>query len=218
LGKEICFCFNENSFTIVDVTNKQDITMISKKGYVNVAYTHQGWLTEDHAAALMDDEQDEIRGDPYTKTYFWDLADLTDPELKSIFTSTETSIDHNQYIIGDYTYQANYESGLRILHLNRETFELSQAAYFDVYPDVTTAAFNGAWSVYPYFGSKNIVISSINHGMFVVKPNWEAINKLVASGSTYAQQTRTRPAAVVASGAYCPLRTESRTCPAPVLC
>jgi len=186
---------------------------------VNVAYTHQGWLTEDHAAALMDDEQDEIGSNPYTKTYFWDLADLTDPELKSIFTSTEASIDHNQYIIGDYAYQANYESGLRILHLNRETFELSQTAYFDVYPDRTTAAFNGAWSVYPYFGSKNIVISSINHGMFVVKPNWEAINKLVASGATYAQQTRRRlDAAVGASGAYCPLRTESRMCAAPVLC
>jgi len=220
-GREICFCFNENSLTIVDVTVKQNITMIAKTGYVNVAYTHQGWLTENHAIILLDDELDE-QGKPtdeqFTKTYVFDLADLLNPMLKTLYYAPERSIDHNQYIIGDFTYQANYESGLRILHINPASFELSQAAYFDVYPSRTAAEFNGAWSVYPYFGSKNIVISSINHGMFVVRPNWEAIDQLVASGATYAQQTRTRPAAVGASGAYCPLRTESRVCPAPVLC
>lgn len=49
--------------------------------------------------------------------------------------------------------QANYESGLRILHIDRETYELSQVGYFDVYPPGTTAEFNGSWSVYPYFKS-----------------------------------------------------------------
>lgn len=49
--------------------------------------------------------------------------------------------------------QANYESGLRILHIDRETYELTQVGYFDVYPPGTTAEFNGSWSVYPYFKS-----------------------------------------------------------------
>ena len=30
-------------------------------------------------------------------------------------------------------------------------------------------AFNGAWSVYPYFYSENIIISDINSGLFIVK-------------------------------------------------
>ena len=38
---EICFCYNENSLTIVDVTNKGDIKMLSREIYDNVYYTHQ---------------------------------------------------------------------------------------------------------------------------------------------------------------------------------
>ena len=30
-------------------------------------------------------------------------------------------------------------------------------------------AFNGAWSVYPFFKSENIIISDINSGLFIVK-------------------------------------------------
>ena len=40
-GREICFCFNEDSLTIVDVTDKSAMRMIAKTGYINVAYTHQ---------------------------------------------------------------------------------------------------------------------------------------------------------------------------------
>ena len=40
-GREICFCYNENSLTIVDVTNKGSMTMLAKSAYTNVAYTHQ---------------------------------------------------------------------------------------------------------------------------------------------------------------------------------
>lgn len=38
---EVCFCYNEDSFTLVDVTDKNNMYMISKAGYTNVAYTHQ---------------------------------------------------------------------------------------------------------------------------------------------------------------------------------
>ena len=30
-------------------------------------------------------------------------------------------------------------------------------------------AFNGAWNVYPFFNSENILISDINSGLFIVK-------------------------------------------------
>ena len=41
----------------------------------------------------------------YTKTYAWDVTDLQNPTLSTVFESSEKSIDHNQYIIGDLTYQ-----------------------------------------------------------------------------------------------------------------
>lgn len=40
-GREICFCYNENALTIVDVEDKNNIKMISKVLYDNLFYTHQ---------------------------------------------------------------------------------------------------------------------------------------------------------------------------------
>jgi len=217
-GREICFCFNEDTFTIVDATNKSPMTMIGKTGYVNAAYTHQGWVTDDHQVALMDDEQDEYNlgsNQQFTKTYYWDIRSLRAPVLKSVFQSSERSIDHNQYIIGNLVYQANYESGLRILSINRATETLSQVGYFDVYPARTAAQFNGAWSVYPYFPSGNIAISSINHGLFMVKANVAAINELIESGETYAEKTRNLTSV---AGGICEAISERIPCPAPKLC
>ncbi|WP_345390352.1 proprotein convertase P-domain-containing protein, partial [Haloechinothrix salitolerans] len=44
-------------------------------------------------------------------------------------------------------------------------------AYFDIYPSGNAAEFNGAWSVYPYFDSGTVIISGIEQGLVVVKPD-----------------------------------------------
>jgi len=43
------------------------------------------------------------------------------------------AIDHNLYIKGDYAYQSNYRSGLRILHIGdlSEAGGLEEVAFFD---------------------------------------------------------------------------------------
>jgi hypothetical protein len=40
-GKEICFCYNEDTLTIVDVTDKENVALISRTDYVDAQYTHQ---------------------------------------------------------------------------------------------------------------------------------------------------------------------------------
>ena len=72
----------------------------------------QGWLTEDHTTLLLDDELDEhkrVTPEPGTQgqtiTYLWDVSYLTRPVLKRHHISSEIAIDHNQYILGDLTYQ-----------------------------------------------------------------------------------------------------------------
>ena len=44
--QEICFCYNEDTFTIVDVTDHANAFVISKTGYMTVGYTHQ--VNEDY--------------------------------------------------------------------------------------------------------------------------------------------------------------------------
>ena len=55
-----------------------------------------------------------------------------------------------------------------VYFFNKEGYKI---AYFDTYPENDGTAFNGAWSVYPYFSSGNIVISDIDRGMFIIKKN-----------------------------------------------
>lgn len=171
VGKEICLASNENTLTIIDFTDKNDPVQISRTGYDDVNYTHQGWLTEDHRYYLMNDEQDEIFGEQdLTRTIIWDCVDLDAPAVIGEYFAADGSIDHNLYIRENKAYLANYNSGLRVLDLSDiENANLTEIGYFDVHPPDNGVGFDGSWSVYPYFESDLIVVSSIDLGLFVIK-------------------------------------------------
>ena len=176
-GKEICFAFNEDTLTIVDVSNKAAPVQISRTGYSNRGYTHQGWLTGDQAYLLMDDELDE-RNNPditNTRTLIWNVQDLDNPVYTGDYIGPSTSIDHNQFIVGNYSYQANYRSGLRILDISDiANSNLAEVGFFDIYPSSDSANFNGAWGVYPFFASGNVIVSGIEQGLYILRPNLAA--------------------------------------------
>jgi choice-of-anchor B domain-containing protein len=171
-GKEICAASNEDTVTILDVTNKSSIQMLSRNTYPQSAYTHQGWFTEDHRYFLCDDELDETSFGFNTRTHIWDLADLDVPVRIGTFTHDVASIDHNQYVKGHYSFQSNYTSGLRILDIadiNAPTL----AGHFDTYTPNNSKSFLGSWSNYPFLPSGNVVVSSIDEGLFVVDPTFD---------------------------------------------
>ena len=171
-GREVCFNSNEDTVTIVDVDDKNNPVQISRTGYPNWSYVHQGWLTEDHAYFIQDDETDELNLGFNTRTHIWDMADLDSPIYMGYYEADTRSTDHNLYVHGNLVFQANNSGGLRILDL---TFVsqgvLAQTGYFDVFPAHNNAGFVGSWSVYPYFESGNIVVSSREFGLFVLQAN-----------------------------------------------
>ena len=174
VGKEICFNGNEDTLTIVDVTNKANPMLISSTGYAGSGYTHQGWLTPDHGSFVLDDELDELDFGHNTRTRFWDLSDLDDPSVDHYFVGETAAIDHNLYTRGDCAFEANYRAGLRILDISTAADlspDINEVAFFDIYPSSNAAAFNGAWSNYPYFPSGTVVVSGIEQGLFVLTPN-----------------------------------------------
>ncbi|MFQ5705040.1 MAG: choice-of-anchor B family protein [Gemmatimonadales bacterium] len=173
-GKEICFGANETALSIADVTDKNNPTAVSTASYPNVGYTHQGWLTEDQRYFYMDDELDEmnaVRNGKVmgTRTLVWDVADLEDPILVKEYFSASHAIDHNLYIKGDYMYQANYLSGLRVLDIHDRTSPV-EVGYFDSTPyGDNEASFGGSWSNYPFFKSGVVLLSSMKEGLFILK-------------------------------------------------
>jgi choice-of-anchor B domain-containing protein len=168
-GREICLGSNETALSIADVTDKSSPRALSRASYPNVAYSHQGWLSEDHRYFYMNDELDEISGVvDRTRTLIWDVADLEDPQLVGEHLGVEGASDHNLYIRGDLMYQSNYKSGLRILDITDRERPV-EVAFFDTHPGGVTAGFEGTWSNYPFFDSGIIIVSSIGEGLFVLK-------------------------------------------------
>ena len=171
-GHEICFNANEDTLTIVDVTNKSAPVQLSRTGYAGSGYTHQGWLTEDHRYFLLNDELDEVDFGHNSYTYIWDLADLQAPVLMGHYRGPTTAIDHNLYVRGGYCYESNYRAGLRILDVTAAGAGiLVEKAYFDIWPEDDLPEFNANWNNYPYFQSGVVILSGIEQGLYVLQPH-----------------------------------------------
>jgi len=178
-GREICFSSNEDTLTIVDVTNKAAPAQLSRTTYAGSGYTHQGWLTSDQARFLINDELDEQHfnqqnpGSPplKTRTFVWNVADLDAPSVQKIYEGVASSIDHNLYVRSLHVFESNYRSGVRVLDASQTAAgNLSEVAFFDVYPVDDAALFNGTWANYPFFASGTVIASGIEQGLFVLRP------------------------------------------------
>ncbi|HYN84911.1 MAG TPA: choice-of-anchor B family protein, partial [Pyrinomonadaceae bacterium] len=170
-GREICFNSNEDTLTIVDVTDKTKPEQLSRTDYEGRGYTHQGWLTGDHRNFLLDDELDERNLGMNTRTFVWDVTDLDAPSVRAVHQGVSTAIDHNLYVRGRFAFESNYRSGLRVLDASGAgSGQLSEVAFFDVYPVDDQPMFNGSWSNYPFFASGTVVASGIEQGLFVLRP------------------------------------------------
>ncbi len=170
-GKQICMGSNETALSIADVTDPANPVALAMASYPNVAYAHQGWLTEDQRYFYMNDEGDEIAGTtPKTRTLIWDVSDLDDPQLVKEHMGTQASVDHNLYIRGNLMYQSNYNSGLRVLDIS-DPEDPVEVGHFDTVPygDNSAGGGGGSWSNYPYFESGALIVTSSREGLFVLK-------------------------------------------------
>jgi choice-of-anchor B domain-containing protein len=168
-GRQVCFASNEDTLTILDVTDKSNIVQLSRTGYLGAAYTHQGWLSADQRYLFVNDELDEVQQDIRTKTLVWDLADLTAPQLFDQIHQPRFVIDHNNFVRDGFVYQSNYTAGLVILD-GRDPRHAFEVAYFDTFPADDARKFDGTWSNYPFFASGLTVVSDISRGLFVLRP------------------------------------------------
>ncbi|NNL02711.1 MAG: choice-of-anchor B family protein [Eudoraea sp.] len=169
-GQEIFIGANENQVAIVNVTDKNNPQQISTFQYSNIGYTHQGWFSEDQRYFILGDETDELTFGFDSRTLVFDLTDLENPILHTTYLGETAAIDHNGYVKGDDFYLANYTAGVRILDISGiDGQTIIEEGFFDTYPLSNTAAFEGVWSVYPYFESEKIIVNDINSGLFVIK-------------------------------------------------
>lgn len=158
---------------IMNVSNKSNIINISNFDYTQNRVTHQGWFTEDHRFFIIGDEGDETGFGINTRTLVYDMTDLDNPVLHYTHSGATSAIDHNGYVKGNRFYLANYRAGVRVMKIddlyNESNPSMTEVDYFDTHPGSNSAAFHGAWNVYPFFESGNIIVSDLDEGLIIVK-------------------------------------------------
>jgi len=137
----------------------------------------------------------DLKNDAKTRTIIIDLTDLDNPKHHFDYYGKTKAVDHNGYVKGTEFFLASYTAGLRVIDiLNIDQKNITETGFFNTFNyhhdhdhgKVKTSKFsqdpgdhsgkkgesedfNGAWSVYPYFKSENIIVSDIYSGLFIVK-------------------------------------------------
>ena len=166
--------FNENELKLWNISDQNNVSKLGEVSYSDVPssqqYIHSGWGTEDKQFILLHDEFDENKGGLNTTVRIFSIEDLNTPVQVGQWTGETKAIDHNGFVRGNRYYMSNYTRGLTELDITDPTTPI-EVGFFDTFPTNDDASFNGAWGVYPFLPSGNILISDINGGLYVLKDN-----------------------------------------------
>ncbi|MCJ8319866.1 MAG: choice-of-anchor B family protein [Colwellia sp.] len=173
-GCTIFIDFNEKEMKLWDITNPNATKYLSTTTYSDVPqssqYIHSGWGTEDNKFILLHDEFDEKNSGLNSTVRIFSIDDLSNPVQVGQWTGPTKAIDHNGFVRGNRYYMSNYERGLTVLDIS-DPANPEQVGFFDTYTPSDNPGFNGAWGVYPYLPSGNILVSDINSGLYIIKDN-----------------------------------------------
>lgn len=134
-------------------------------------FSHNSWLNENSKVMFTTDE---------VNYSFLTAYDVSDPanitEIDRIQSNPgKGSVVHNTHIIkvgdGQYAVTSWYKDGFTIVDVTRP-HNMVQVGNYDTYSGAGTGM-SGAWGVFPYFPSKNIVVSNIDEGLFVFTPTYK---------------------------------------------
>ncbi|MDG1718968.1 MAG: choice-of-anchor B family protein [Flavobacteriales bacterium] len=137
--------------------------LASFTSYPDAGYNHSGWLSDDGTIYAM---QDENHG---YDVKIIDVSDFNNITVLSNFNSGQNaqSMAHNGIIKGNLLYLAYYHDGLRVFDISNPSNPI-QVCNYDTYSPASYNSYKGAWGVYPYLPSGNIIVSDMQSGLYVL--------------------------------------------------
>ena len=131
--------------------------------YPDQGYNHSGWLSKDKKKYVF---TDETQG---TRVKLCNINDLSQIQVNETFACKDYQdyVPHNAIILNQLVFVAYYNQGLRIFDLARSPVE--EIAYYDTFYQKTAYKLNGAWGIYVYERTNQIIISDRQNGIFLFK-------------------------------------------------
>ena len=144
----------------------------SLTSYPDAGYNHSGWLTSDGNHYIMADENHGY------EMKILDVSNYSNPVVISTFFSGVNdmeSMPHNQIINGNYVYTAHYHDGVYIHDISDPNNPIL-VAFYDTFDPMHYNSYMGAWGVYPFLPSGNILVSDMQTGLYIFEIDYNATN------------------------------------------
>lgn len=160
------YCSGENAgIFIYDMKDAQNPLLLGTiSEYPERGYNHSGFLSDDGQVFVFTDENAGLG----IKAY--DVSDLNNMELLSVFRSHQGAVAHNPYFIGRRLFMSYYHDGLYVFNMN-DPKNPEVIAWYDTYPQNGTGygGFEGCWGTYPFLPSGNLLAFDMSNGLFVLR-------------------------------------------------
>jgi choice-of-anchor B domain-containing protein len=173
-----------DGFYVVDFSDPTNPNLLgTMTDYPQEGYNHSGWLHPDGNYYYM---ADETHGRDLKVV---DVSDFSDMSVILTFNADSpdpSTIAHNLIVHDGYLYVSYYYDGLQIFDLSDPANPV-RSHFYDTYEEPNDASYRGAWGVYPFLPSKNILVSDMQNGMFII----EAIEEEPSSVNSYSGTTPT---------------------------
>ncbi|MBD3638104.1 MAG: choice-of-anchor B family protein [Crocinitomicaceae bacterium] len=164
-----CYVMNDTAFLnagfdglhIYDFSGPTPLQLGVLSFYPDQGYNHSGWVSPDKTTYCFTDETEG------TKLKICNLSDLSLIQVNATFASSEYQnyTPHNVIIYNKLAFVAYYNLGLRIFDISSSPEK--EIAYYDTFTDETAYKQNGAWGVYVFDNTDQIVVSDRQNGVFL---------------------------------------------------
>jgi choice-of-anchor B domain-containing protein len=163
---------------ILDITNVRSggtPTLVGETAPVSGIYAHSSWLTDDSHYLYTFDEFNIY------DVAVYDVSNPASPTQVKTFQysgdATQNSRTHNGQIRGNYMLLAYYEAGFRVFDISNPLNPVEVGKYETwrdpdgdgTFNQTITGNYNGAWDVYVFLPSGNVLVSDMKSGTFIVR-------------------------------------------------
>lgn len=152
-------------FSIVDVSDPANPVILGTQSTPN-NFTHNVWLDDSGDHIFTTDEV----GGAFVGSY--DVSDPGDIQWEDQLQSDPGSgtIPHNTYWLNDFVITSYYTYGVAVYDVTHPE-NMVETGNYDTSP-LSGGGFGGAWGVYPFLPSGNLVVSDIGTGLWVIAPEY----------------------------------------------
>lgn len=163
-----------SGFAIVDINDiSQPVTLAVQE--TSFDFTHNAWASDDGTLLFTTDERVGAMVDAY------DISNPDEIILLDQYRPTATLrngvIPHNVHYYNGYLVISYYIDGVKIVDAHDPT-NLVEVGSFDTY-FFRDDGFHGDWGAYPYLPSGLLLVSDIESGLYVLRPDYQRAAYLV---------------------------------------